>query len=254
MSAIYLEKKTYKKKDLAVKMGIDPTKANLQRTIETKLKSMGFEKGGYKFTRTEAIILWEPQSTEERLNYLLRAKNIKVENTRDFTIFYSCLMNFEEYQYCPWQTRAELLKESYGCTTDWRKLQNWGGMLLDAGMVIKTGKTDKKVWTSYYIDGEKHQEEVDMEDEQAAAQYKEYWATFWEKLNHYKEHPEDIIETDKYGRKLKASSQAQKDCWRQFGCCYYSYQNFVRCAWSSDEEEEEIREIVDAYMEMIETA
>lgn len=251
MSVVYLEKKTYKKKDLAVKMGIDPTKKNLQRTIETKLKAMGFAVEGYKFTRTEAVILWEPQTAEERLNYLLRTKNIKVENTRDFAIFYYCLMNFDEYQYCPWQTRAELLQENYETTTDWRKLQNWGGMLLDAGMVIKTGKTDKKTWTTFYVDGEKVQEPVDENDEEAVKQKNEYWEMFFEKLNHYKEHPEDISDEDKYGRKLKPSSQAVKDCWRHFGCCYYNCQNFISCAWASDEEEEEIRAIIDAYVESL---
>lgn len=251
MSVIYLEKKTYKKKDLAVKMGIDPKKANLQRTIETKLKSMGFEAEGYKFTRTEAVILWEPQSAEERLNYLLRSKGIKVENVKDFAIFYYCLMNFEEYQYCPWETRATLLQENYGTTTDHRKLQNWGGMLLNAGMVIKSGKTDKKTWTSFYVDGIKYQEPVDEEDEQAMKTKNEYWERFFERLNHYKEHPEDIMDEDKYGRKLQPSSQATKDCWREFGCCYYNVQNFMSCAWASDDEEEEIRAIIDAYMETL---
>lgn len=251
MSAIYLEKKTYKKKDLAVKMGIDPKKANLQRTIETKLKSMGFEPDGYKFTRTEAVILWEPQTIEERLNYLLRSKGIRVENTRDFAIFYFCLMNFEEYQYCPWQTRAQLLQENYNTTTDWRKLSDWGRMMLDNGMVIKTGKFDKKVWMSYYVDGKKYQEPLDLDDEEEVKQHKDYWEMFWERTNHYKEHPEDIADTDKYNNKLKPSAQANKDCWRHFGCCYYSCQNFISCAWSSDEEEAEIRAIIDAYMEMI---
>jgi len=93
--------------------------SNYSKTVKKRLDKMGVE---YRYETKKVIFLGEPQSVEDRLNYLLALKGIRVDNPKEFAIFYYCLINFEEYQYCPWETRARLLRENYGLTTDHRKL------------------------------------------------------------------------------------------------------------------------------------
>ena len=209
---------------------------------------MGVE---YRYETKKVIFLGEPQSIEDRLNYLLALKGIRVDNPKEFAIFYYCLINFEEYQYCPWETRTKLLRENYGLTTDHRKLQNWCKMLIERGLLSKSGKSDARVWTTFYRDYKKCQEPIDENDKEAIAAKDRYWERFWELTKFYTDNPAAITDTDKRGKPLKPSGQANKDCWREFGCCYYSCQNFIECAWSKDEEEQAIKDIINTYVESI---
>lgn len=93
--------------------------SNYSKAVKKRLDKMGMK---YEYKTKKVKFHEEPQSIEDRLNYLLELKGIRVDNPREFAIFYYCLMNFEEYQYCPWETRAELLRENYGLTADHRKL------------------------------------------------------------------------------------------------------------------------------------
>lgn len=222
--------------------------SNYSKAVKSRLNKMGVK---YEYKTKKVRFLEEPQGIEERLQFLLTLKGIKVIEVRDFAIFYYCLINFEEYQYCPWKFRATLLKENYGCQVDDKKLTKWGKMLVDAEMLVKTPVNDKVVWTTYWVDGESYQEPVDMEDEEAVKQKNEYWEMFWKQVEYYTAHPEDIVETDKFNHKVKPSQQASADCRKAFGCCYYSCRNFVSCAWSSDEEEQAIRDIINTYVETV---
>lgn len=203
----------------------------------------------YEYKAKKVKFLAEPQEIGDRLTYLLELKGIKVNSPKEFAIFYYCLMNFEEYQYCPWETRARLLEENYGIQADSRKLSVWTKKLIDCDMLIKTSKEDKRIWTTFYANGLKYQEPLDMEDKEAIAAKDKYWARFWELKEYYTANPKEISDMDKNGQLLKPSGQALKDCWREFGCCYYSCQNFVQCAWSSDDEEQAIKDIINLYVE-----
>lgn len=222
--------------------------SNYSKAVKRRLDKMGVK---YEYKTKKVRFLEEPQGIEERLRYLLDLKGIKVIEVRDFAIFYYCLINFEEYQYCPWRYRAEMLKDVYDCKVDDKKLTRWGKDLIDAGLLFKTTNFDKKVWMTWWDNGESHQEPVDEEDEEAMKQKQEYWELFWEKVDYYTKNPDQITETTKYGKKVKPSAQASADCRKQFGCCYYSCYNFVSCAWASDEEEQAIRDIIDTYVETV---
>ena len=93
--------------------------SNYSKTVKKRFDKMGVT---YEYKTKKVKLLEEPQAIEDKLNYLLVLKGIKVENPREFAVFYHCLINFEEYQYCPWETRTKLLRENYGLTTDHRKL------------------------------------------------------------------------------------------------------------------------------------
>ena len=116
-------------------------------------------------------------------------------------------------------------------------------------MLYKSGKGDKRIWTTFYRDEKKHQEPVDENDKEAIEEMARYWERFWERTKYYTDNPDKITEKDKKGNPLKPSAQASKDCWAEFGHCYYSCQNFVECAWSSDEEEQAIKDIINTYVE-----
>lgn len=122
-------------------------------------------------------------------------------------------------------------------------------MLIERGMLFKSGKSDKKIWTSFYVNGTKHQEPIDENDKEAIAAKDRYWKRCWELTKYYTTNPDAITDKDKQGNFLKPSSQAYKDCWKEFGCCYYSCQNFIECAWSNAEEEQAIKDIINTYVE-----
>ena len=163
---------------------------------------MGVE---YRYETKKVIFLGEPQSIEDRLNYLLALKGIRVDNPKEFAIFYYCLINFEEYPYCPWETRARLLRENYGLTTDHRKLQNWCKMLIERGLLSKSGKSDARVWTTFYRDYKKCQEPIDENDKEAIAAKDRYWERFWELTKFYTDNPAAITDTDKRGKTIRTS-------------------------------------------------
>lgn len=125
-------------------------------------------------------------------------------------------------------------------------------MLIERGMLFKSGKNDKKIWTSFYVNGTKYQEPIDENDKETIAAKDRYWKRFWELTEYYTTNPAAITDRDKRGNPLKPSGQANKDCWKEFGCCYYSCQNFVECAWSNDEEEQAIKDIINTYVETME--
>ena len=124
-------------------------------------------------------------------------------------------------------------------------------MLIERGLLSKSGKSDARVWTTFYRDYKKCQEPIDENDKEAIAAKDRYWERFWELTKSYTDNPAAITDTDKRGKPLKPSGQANKDCWREFGCCYYSCQNFIECAWSKDEEEQAIKDIINTYVESI---
>lgn len=220
---------------------------NYSKAVKKRLDKMGVK---YEYKTKKVRFLEEPQGIEQRLKYFLDLKGIKVIEIRDFAIFYYCLINFEEYQYCPWRFRATLLKENYDCKVDERKLANWGKMLIDKGLLYKTSQSDRKIWMTWWDNGESHQEPIDENDEEAMAQKEAYWNRFWERTSYYSQHPEELGK-DKYGRRLKPSAQASADCRGEFGCCYYSCNNFVECAWSNDEEEQATKDIINTYVEEV---
>jgi len=66
---------------------------NYSKAVKKRLDKMLVK---YDYNVKKVKILAEPQAIEDRLTYLLELKGIKVDNPKEFVIFYYCLINFEE--------------------------------------------------------------------------------------------------------------------------------------------------------------
>lgn len=234
--AIYVEKRKYKKKEFAEMIGVNPQANNLNRDLKRKLEGMGFSEEDYQLLRTEIIILWVPQTAEEKIPYLCRLMGIDTQvDAFAFTTFVYCLLEEEDFQCRPWEEKAVWLKDCYGIEVAESTLRRWCSKLMKEDTLIKDTDT-YTWWSTTTIDGTKIREELDDDDLSIEA-YRDFNKEFFNR--------EEVKKMDKKTR----GSQWFSEMWATFGCKFYKCYAYTFSPWHGDI----LQELVNVGKEYIES-
>lgn len=233
--AIYVEKRKYNKKEFAALIGVNPQANNLNRDLKRKLSGMGFSEEDYQILRTEIIILWVPQTPEEKIPYLCRLLGIDTQvDAYNFTTFVYCLLEEEDFQCRPWEERAIWLKDCYGIEVSESTLRHWCSKLMKEDTLIKN-KDTYTWWSTTTIDGVKIREEL-ADDDLSIEAYRDFNKEFFNR--------EDVKNMDKKTR----GSVWFSEMWNTFGCKFYKCYAYEFSPWHS----EILQELINVGREYIE--
>lgn len=177
--SVYVEKREYYNKELAALIGLNPEATRLKRDIENKLTNMGFEKGeDFSFPkRGYTVILWIPQTPEEKIPYLCKLMNIDNRTDyKNFSIFIYCLLENSDFQCRPWENKALWLKEVYNIDVTRQTLYNWCNKLMKIDNSLIKDKNTYSYWRTINVNGEKIQIELNEEE---IKEYKQFNQAFF---------------------------------------------------------------------------
>ena len=237
MQIIYLEKRTYSKQEIAELLDIKIDK-NFKRNIINKLTNLGFEENeDFLYKRGgNIIILYVPQTYEEKITYLVRLLGIdKRIDPIAFTTFlyYLTIDSPDNCNKMPWEERAQWLCENYNINVSVRTLQRWISKLINLQIIYKD-TYDFEYWCTTNINGIKYRYQVNTDEDKQ--QMKQYW-------NYY-----SLIKTEAanlFPNNTKNQGQYVFDkIWKKYHCIYYKCSSFVFNAWEKNPIMREIRELI----------
>jgi len=175
-------------------------------------------KWGYEYTwHNSRGVTITKRSTEsfirlaELMNRLFGLdRQIKVDN---FACFIYLMLADDTYACMPWAERAHALWEQFDLDISDRALRNWASTLLENDQLHKE-TTERQYWRTSKCDGHTFREPIGLDDPDYI---------------HYKSRQKKLI--DEYMglglTKSKAWSEAFKQLWREFECCYYACPRFT---------------------------
>ena len=236
---IYVEQRTYKLKELAPIIAVDPQNRNLKRAVKTKLNGMGFIEGQhYSFPEHRngiITILWVPTKAEDKIQYLVRLLGIdKQVDSWSFAVFVYRLLHDKDFNCMPWAEREAYLFDNDEIKVSERTLRKWTSKLIDMDAVIKDDD-DYQWWKTESYEGYKIRTPLDVDDEEIN-NYREFCHDFFER--------EDVKKMDKKTRGYQFFTES----WNKFGCKFYKCHAFLFGAWHTEILEELIN-IIDDYVE-----
>ncbi len=130
-----------------------------------------------------------------------------------FACFIYLMLADDTYACMPWGERAHALWEQFDIGVDDRTLRNWASTLLENDQLHKE-TTERQYWRTSKYDGYTFREPISLDDPDYIQ---------------YKSRQKELIE-EYMGlglTKSKAWSEAFKQLWREFECCYYSCPRFT---------------------------
>lgn len=232
--AIYFEKRGYSREEIAEILKLDPKDKKFAQKVKTRLSNLGFEETDYIYTRKGVTILLIPQTTEEKIKYLVALLGIdKQVDSHAFAIFLYRMLWDEDYQRMPWKARTELLNEQDDLSYDERTYRNWTNKLIDLD-ILRKDKSNTSLWCSFNVDGQKVQEEVQPDDED------------WIAYNNRRLELFDLY-TDLPGR--EKWTKVFNQLWDEFHCVYYKCGSFEGKAWADNSIIQELLSLVAGYYE-----
>lgn len=227
--------KWYSTQELVNILGIKDGK-NFSRDCKKALDSMGVK---YEYNRKKVKVLELPDLTEQKIKNILKLRGFKVDNIKEFAVFFYCLLNLPEYQCMPWEARAELIKENWGIDVDPRRIQNWALKLKNLGVLRQDVLGEKTVWRSYWFDGKHYQEEVTDPAELVTA--KEFWKDFF--------NLQQTVNLQEFSCNRAQSQFIAKKLYSKYQCWYFNCNSIWSCAWDEAEDLHELKVLVNKYVE-----
>lgn len=211
--------KFYNREELSILFDIDSKDKNFARKIKDKLTNWGYS---FDYSRKGVTILGVPTTANERLSEMMsRYYDLDIQiDTYAFATFLYALLTIEEFASMPWGEREVWLKEEFNIEAEERTLRRWCNKLLTAGTIAKDTSV-KTYWMTYFIDGVKCREEIEIDNPQRQA----YWKEFWE-------------------LKKQGAANIPQTLWDKYHCCFYSCNRFIFAAWDDVDLLEEMLELV----------
>lgn len=236
MQIVYLERRTYPKKEIAEILGINPQSGHFKRDVTRKMQNLGFKEGDdFVYKRGDVTVLYVPQTYEEKITYLVRLLGVDIQvDPKAFTTFLYrlALDGYNDCNKMPWAERESWLRDNCDIQVSERTLRSWTNKLMDLGIITKDNN-DYEWWSSSKFDGETIREPVQPEE---MDKVREYWKDFWKiKAEADKLYPDDKQEAQKY---------LSRSMWGKYGCCYYKCKSFMFCAWENNPIMREIRDLI----------
>ena len=134
-------------------------------------------------------------------------------NVHDFACFIYLMLADDTYACMPWAERAHALWEQFDLGISDRALRNWASTLLENDQLHKE-TTERQYWRTSKCDGHTFREPISLDDPDYIR---------------YKNRQKELI--DEYMglglTKSKAWSNAFKQLWREYECCYYACPRFT---------------------------
>lgn len=210
---VYFEKRKYKKEEIAAILGIKNLKDNFKRSVETKLANLGFTEEDYQYIRGgDVVILWIPQTSSEKIQYLVRLLGIDSRvNTHDFAMFLYGMAVSEDLQCMPWPERSDWLKFNWNVDVSDRTLRKWTSKLIELEFFTKE-KREGVWWCTAKVNGESVRDTVESEEDI------NYMHQYWEDWRMYRE--------------TMAYKDAFSKLWDKYQCTFYKCPAFLTCAWN----------------------
>ena len=230
-----LEKREYTRTELAEVTGRSLKSSHFARDIQDDLTKWGY---GFEWLPRRGVRITRiPETAEERLAEMMMryfGLDIQVE-TRAFACFLYLMLVMEEFQCMPWPEREVEIWYQFDVSIAESTLRRWASRLL-AGDHLHKIECDGVYWQTSKYEGEVFRKPIDAATDEGYARYK---ARQRELIDEY---------LDLGLPKSKAWSEAFKQLWREFECCYYRCPRFVLNGISS----EMIGELCDIVVEICE--
>ena len=175
-------------------------------------------KWGYEYiwlNRRGVTITKKPSTARARLIELMNRlfgldKQIDVYA---FACFLFLMLTDGDFASMPWAERAHALWEQFDLDISDKTLRNWASTLLENDQLHKE-TTERQYWRTSKCDGYTFREPISLDDPDYI---------------HYKSRQKELI--DEYMglglTKSKSWSEAFKQLWREFECCYYACPRFT---------------------------
>lgn len=175
-------------------------------------------KWGYEYTwlnRRGVTITKKPSTARARLIELMGRKfglDIQVD-VYAFACFLFLMLTDTSFTSMPWAERAYTLWEQYDLDINEKTLRNWASTLL-ANKQLHKETTERQYWRTSKCDGYTFREPISWDDPDYIR---------------YKSRQKELIEErmNAGDTKSKAWSNAFKQLWWEFDCCYYACPRFT---------------------------
>ena len=175
-------------------------------------------KWGYEYTwhnRRGVTITKKPSTARARLVELMN-RLVGLDKQIDvyaFSCFLFLMLTDGDFVSMPWAERAHALWEQFDLDISDKTLRNWASTLLENDQLHKE-TTERQYWRTIKCDGHTFRVPISLDDPDYI---------------HYKSRQKELI--DEYMglglTKSKAWSEAFKQLWREFECCYYACPRFT---------------------------